>query len=164
MSGVKDYVVGRYGMTFAVLALVGLLLWTLSTPAVAVLFLGEPGYEAAYGSPIYGFLGLPLLALLPLVAGFALRQGILHVGLGSGIGACAGAVWLAARTDPEVTFGTPDPGTVQILGLAFVELMVFLFLALACTAAAGLSRRGPARPIPVERGRLRENLLGAGQH
>lgn len=77
-------------MTFAVLVLVGLLMWTLSTPAVAVLFFGEPGYEAAYGSPIYGFLGLPLLALLPLVAGFALRQGILHVGLGSGIGACAG--------------------------------------------------------------------------
>jgi disulfide bond formation protein DsbB len=65
-------------------------------------------------------------------------------GLAVALARVPGAVWLAARTDPEVTFGTPDPGTGQILGLAFVELMVFLFLALACTAAAGLSARACA--------------------
>lgn len=68
-----------------------------------------------------------------------------------------GNVWLTARTDPEVTFLTPEPCMGQILSLAFVEAMISLFLAMACMAAAGIGA-GLRALSWWRKGSLRENL------
>jgi len=160
VSSVWRAVTGRYGTVFAVLVLLGAGVWALSTPAVAGRILGEPGYEAAYTSPVYGFLGLPLLALPALVAGLLLPKGFFLWGFAVVLAYVPGNVWLTARTGPEVTFQTSEPGMGQILSLAFVEAMIFLSLALACTAAAGIGA-GLRALFWWRKGRLRENLSNA---
>lgn len=157
MSSIRRAVTGRYGIVFAMLVLLGFVIWALSTPTVAGRLLGEPGYEAAYSSPVYGFFGLPLLALPALVAGILLPKGFFIWGFAVVLAYVPGNVWLTARTDPEVTFLTPEPGMGQILSLAFVEAMIFLFLALACTAAAGVGA-GLRALFWWRRGSLGENL------
>lgn len=151
----------RYGLAFAALVLSGAVIWVLSTPAAAVLLLGEVGYEAAYSSPVYGFLGLPLLALPPLVAGFALPKGFLLWGVASVLAYPPGAVWTYLRAGPEVTFLTPDPTLGQILSLVLVEVMMFVFLAVVCTGAAAIGG-GVRALIWWRRGSLRQHLSGLG--
>jgi hypothetical protein len=138
MAGTRGRSVFRYGTVFAVLMLAGSVFWVLSTPSVAVIFFGESGYEAAYGSPIYGFLGLPLLALPPLVAGFLLPKGFWLWGFAAVLPYLPGAVWTYLRAGAEATFLNSDPDAGQILGLVLVQLMILLLLSMACTTAAGI--------------------------
>lgn len=152
----------RYGLVFAALALAGLAVWAVSTPAMAVLLFGESGYEAAYSSPVYGFLGLPLLALPPLISGFVLPKGFFLWGVAAVLAYVPGGLWTYLNAGPEVTFQTPDPGSGQILGLVFVEVAMIFVLAIVCTAAAGV---GAALRALVwwRKGTLRRNLQVARQ-
>ena len=154
-------VVLRHVIAFVMLAFAGAVVWLLSTPAVAVNFFGEAGYEAAYRSPVYGFLGLPLLALPPLVAGFALPKGFFLWGAAVALPYLPGAVVTYLMAGAEATFMTPDPGAGQVLGLVFVDVMMFLGLALVCTVAAGVGA-GLRAIFWWRRGVLRRNLFGAG--
>lgn len=65
---VRTYLPGRReAALFAGLALLGLVVWALSTPSVAGSLLGGGFYRAAYSFPLY--FGLPLYALLAFLAG-----------------------------------------------------------------------------------------------
>lgn len=152
----------RYGLAFSALVLAGAVVWGFSTPAAAGILLGEAGYEAAYSSPLYGFIGLPLLALPPLIVGFLLPRGFFLWGVASVLAYLPGAVWTYLNAGPEVTFLTPDPSIGQILGLVFVEFVMFVSLALVCTVAAGI---GAALRAFVwwRRGVLRQSFFGSRQ-
>lgn len=98
----------RYGAAFVVLMVAGLAVWVLSTPSAAVILFGDDGYEAAYSSPIYGFLGLPLLALPPLVAGFVLPKGSWRGGLRRFYLICP--AWCGAIREPDRGYVSyPEP-------------------------------------------------------
>ena len=160
MPSTRRRAILRYVIAFVVLALAGAVVWVLSTPAVAVNFFGDVGYEAAYRSPVYGFLGLPLLALPPMIAGFALPKGVLLWGAAVALPYLPGAVVTYLMAGAEATFMTPDPGAGQILGLVFVQVMMFLGLALACTVAAAIGA-GVRALVWWRGGTLRRNLSGA---
>jgi hypothetical protein len=155
--------VGRYVVVFWELVLAGLVIWALSTPAVAVILFGEAAYEAAYSSPLYGFLGLPLLAVPPLIAGFVLPKGFFMWGVATVLPHLVGAAWTFpwSRAEAEVVFMTPNPGAGQILGLVFVELMIFISLVLVCTVSSGIGA-GARYLILWRRGWLGQSPLGAG--
>lgn len=159
MPATRGRIVLQYAIAFAVLALAGAVAWVLSTPAVAVHFFGDAGYEAAYSSPVYGFLGLPLLALPPLLAGFVLPKGFFLWGIAAVLAYLPGAAWTYLNAGPEVTFMTPGPTAGQVLSLIFVQAMMFFGLALVCTAAAGLGA-GVRVLVWWRRGTLRRNFLG----
>lgn len=153
--------VGRYVVVFWALVLAGLVIWALSTPAVAGSLFGDTGYEAAFGFPLYAFLGLPLLALPPLIAGFVLPKGFFVWGVALVLAYPPGAVWIYLNAGAETTFLTSEPGAGQVLSLALAELMVFLVLAFFCTAASGVGA-GARYLILWRRGRLGQSPLGAG--
>lgn len=143
--------------------LVGLVIWVISTPAVIGGLLGDAAYEAAFSFPLYAFLGLPLLALPPLIAGFLLPKGFFVWGVATALPSLAGALWTFpwSGAKAEVVFLTPSPGAGQILSLVLVELTVFLFLAFVCTVSSGLGA-GARYLIRWRRGRLGQSPLGAG--
>lgn len=159
MLATRKRTILRYALAFAALILAGAVVWVLSTPAVAIILLGEAGYEAAYSSPVYGFLGLPLLALPPLVAGLSLPKGFFLWGAAVVLPYLPGAVWTYLNAGPEVTFTTPDPSAGQILSLAFVEIMMFFGLALVCAFAAGVGA-GIRALVWWRKGTLQRNFFG----
>lgn len=153
--------IGRYVVVSVALVLAGLVIWALSTPAVAAILFGEAAYEAAFSSPLYGLLGLPLLAVPPLIAGFILPKGFFVWGVATVLAYPPGAVWTYLNAGPQTTFLTSEPGAGQVLSLALVDLMIFLFLATVCTGAAGLGA-GTRYLILWKRGRLSQSPLGTG--
>jgi hypothetical protein len=138
-------------------------IWVISTPAVAGSLFGGVGYEAAFSFPLYAFLGLPLLALPPLIAGFILPKGFFVWGVATALPSLAGAVWTFpwSGAKAEAVFLTPNSGVGQILSLVLVDLMVFMFLAFVCTVSSGIGA-GARYLIRWRRGRLDQNPLGAG--
>lgn len=161
MPATRRRAILRYAIAFAALILAGAVVWALSTPAVAVNLFGDAGYEAAYSSPVYGFLGLPLLALPPLVGGFALPKGFFLWGAAVALPYLPGAVVTYLMAGAEATFMTPDPGAGQVFGLVFVDVMMFFGLALVCTVAAAIGA-GIRALVWWRSGVLQRSLFGAG--
>ena len=128
----------NYVLALVTVALAGLAVWTVSTPAVAGLVFGDAAYRAAYTVPIWAHFGLPLLALPPLVAGFALPKGFLLWGVAAPLVYVPGSIWLMLRAGPEAVFRAADPGVGELLGLVFVNLSMLLVLTVACTVAAAI--------------------------
>ena len=137
---VRAYLPGkREAVVFVGLALLGLVVWTLSTPSVAGFLLGERFYRAAYSFPLY--FGLPLYALLAFLAGFFFPRGFWLWGAAlyclTPIADAALAWWVEARGG-DVLGGGPPAIVSYVLTVVMMAVGLGVAATLVSTLGAGL--------------------------
>lgn len=140
----RNLMPGKAGIpVFLLAAVAGLAVWVFSTPAISGKLLGEAAYEATYTHPLLAFFGLPLLAAIAFGAGSVSPRGFWLWGVAIVSLHSLAYVWLTIWTSSRGAFGPEGIGPRQILSLAFVEILMLIALATACTvgSAAGAGLR-----------------------
>jgi hypothetical protein len=153
---VRTYLPGRReAVLFAGLALLGLFAWALSTPSVAGYLLGERFYRAAYSFPFY--FGLPLYALLALLAGFFFPRGFWLWGAAlyclAPSANSALAWWVEARGG-----GVLDEGPLATVAYALTLVLMAVDLGVAATLVSALG--AGLRVLPRAIAALRRRGVG----
>lgn len=152
----RAYLPGRReAALFAGLALLGLLVWALSTPSVAGYFLGERFYRAAYSFPFY--FGLPLYASLALLAGFFFPKGFWLWGAAlfclTPIADAALAWWVEARVGDV-------PGQAPLASVSYALTLVMMAFGLGVAATLVSALGAGLRVLPRAVTLLRKGEAG----
>ncbi len=122
----------RYAVAFLVMAVAGLAV-RVYAPAI----IGEMFGEGEFGLRFFSS-RLLLPALVAVVAGYLLPKGFFLWGLAVISLHPLVEAWKTRLADAGGAFGPSGIGNEQLLGLAFVLVMMLLVYALACTLAAAL--------------------------
>ncbi len=124
----------RTSFTFLATTLTGLVLWALSRPMVAGALFGSQAYEVFFSGPFLVFFGpLPLAVLVAAIAGYVSPRRFWLWGLA--------VVLLRPVLDVLLYFNPARQagviGLSEYIGLAVIEVMIFMSLVALCTAGSG---------------------------